>query len=416
MTEIKNSISYTDIGKRANNEDSYVESSCFFIVCDGVGGAEKGEIASNIVSEVFNKEFSQNFDASSEDVLRIAELKLSEHIESYPDSMGMATTLTFSKILNDGLLVAWVGDSRIYQFRNGKIIFQTEDHSWVNEAVKAGILTPEEAVDHPKSNIITRAIQGNHKPVEIDVELIEDVCDDDFIFHCSDGVLEAWTNEELEALFSETTDLKSILLKIETKCSELSRDNNTAILYQIKSDRISKVVDETSAIETIQEENVVEAIPLTENELNNLTSNQNRFTKEDVINHKTPPIRKFNIKLLIGSIFAIIIVFSLKSVLSGGDDKKNKVDTTLSKGDEKENSQKRRNNLTENSINRNKIGEPTTTKINTSSAESNEKIEEKEVIKKDTINKGHKSTVKAQELVNKLAKTKDSKKEKNQND
>jgi len=398
MIEIKNADSYSGIGKRANNEDSYVQSSSFFIVCDGVGGAEKGEIASNIVSEVFKKEFSQNFDASCEDVLRIAEFKLSEHIELHPDSLGMATTLTFSKIQNDGLLVAWVGDSRIYQFRNGKIIFQTADHSWVNEAVKAGILTPEEAVGHPKSNIITRAIQGNHKPVEIDVELIEDVCHDDFIFHCSDGVLEAWTNEELEALFTEITDLKSILLKIERKCSELSRDNNTAILYQIKSDRISKVVDEISAIETVQEDNEVEAIPLTENELNNLTSNQNRFTNEDVTNHNSPPIRKFNIKLLIGSIFLIIIVFSLKNVLFGGDEAKEK--PSAKKVNKEENSTQNPKQSTE---------------ISTTPNQEVKSINKPEV----TIEKPANSNVNVQKSFNKIVnskKSKDSKKEKNQND
>jgi serine/threonine protein phosphatase PrpC len=304
MVEIKNCFSYTGIGKRSSNEDFFtVSSNNFFVLCDGVGGAEKGEIASGIVVNVFKEEYEQNIFASPEDALRVSEFKFSEFIESNPDSMGMATTLTFTKLCNDGLTVAWIGDSRVYQIRNGKIIFQTADHSWVNEALKAGILTEEEAVGHPKSNIITRAVQGNHKPVEIDVELIEDLHDNDFIFHCSDGVLEAWTNDEIEILFSENSEAQVIIEKIKLKCAEFSKDNNTAILYQIKS-TVSQKLDLDKNFNSSKDEDTVDAIPLEQDEVEIFQKKQ----IEKNIGENNLSTKSYNKSLLI---FALLIILAV---------------------------------------------------------------------------------------------------------
>jgi hypothetical protein len=154
----------------------------------------------------------------------------------------MATTLTFSQPRKDGILAAWVGDSRIYQFRNGRILYQTEDHSWVNEAIKAGIITKSEGVGHPKSNIITRAIQGSEKPTQIEWSLLSDVCKGDYFLHCSDGVLESWSNEELEVLFAQGFSSAEIMARMEKECEMNSRDNSTAILYEVEFADISSVV------------------------------------------------------------------------------------------------------------------------------------------------------------------------------
>ena len=314
MNEVNKVFYYSGIGKRNNNEDSYSFSkSNFFIVCDGVGGAEKGEVASSIVVDEFTRIYDENFETEPEQALRFVENKLSEHINNHPESMGMATTLTFSKVTNEGILVAWVGDSRVYQFRGGKIIFQTTDHSWVNDALRAGMITAEEAVNHPKSNIITRAVQGEHKPVEIDVELISDLRDGDFIFHCSDGVLEAWNNEELETLFSSITDGDELLKSIESKCAEISRDNNTAILYQIKSDNKPSNNQLVEPQEVFLEE-VVEAIPIDENQYQNSEPKQN---VEHFDSKPTPkPTKfKFNKFLFLGTIlvFGFVIFFKMRT-------------------------------------------------------------------------------------------------------
>lgn len=216
-------------GKRNNNEDTYevTEGACF-IVCDGVGGSEKGEVASRIVVQTFKAHFVEGQDLDV--AMAAAHDKLDEHSQSHPASLGMATTLAMLQMKNGNAHVAWCGDSRIYQFREGAIINRTEDHSWVNDAVKAGILTKEEAIGHPKANMITRAIQeGAQKRSKLDVQSWGKVDTGDAFLICSDGVLESWSDDELVGVMSGG-GLKSITDTIRAKCEAQSRDNSTAIL------------------------------------------------------------------------------------------------------------------------------------------------------------------------------------------
>jgi serine/threonine protein phosphatase PrpC len=234
MIKIKKQGFISEVGKRQNNEDNcgYLANDTY-VVCDGVGGSEKGEIASDITVRTFISVFQKNPNATIQQVLKQVEQQISTFIQQNPDSNGMATTLTFSKVRKNDIHIAWVGDSRVYQFRNGKICFQTKDHSWVNEALAAGLLTEEEAIDHPKSNIITRAIQGTHKPTQADEVFLTDVKAGDYFFHCSDGVLESWDDANLERLFATNQDPEKLLEAIKAACAQHSRDNYTAIVYQI---------------------------------------------------------------------------------------------------------------------------------------------------------------------------------------
>lgn len=166
--------------------------------------------------------------------LQKAEAKLTDYITQNPESMGMASTLVMASVQPNGLLVAWVGDSRLYQFRKGQVIFKTNDHSWVNEALAAGILTPEEAINHPKSNVITRAIQGEHKSVEAQEVWLNDIKKNDCFLLCSDGVLETWSDEDLGVLFANMDEVESIANKIKDECLHTSKDNNTAIIFKIE--------------------------------------------------------------------------------------------------------------------------------------------------------------------------------------
>jgi serine/threonine protein phosphatase PrpC len=174
-------------------------------------------------------------------VLKLAESNLTAYVNKNDHVNGMATTLTISQIRENGIYVAWVGDSRVYQFRKGEIIFQTTDHSWINEALRSGILTPEEAIDHPKAHVITRAIQGSHKPTSVDEILLTDIQKGDLFLHCSDGVLETWSNEDLSAVFASLSDPADVLDKIKSECAQNSKDNFTAIVYQIDEASIPEV-------------------------------------------------------------------------------------------------------------------------------------------------------------------------------
>jgi protein phosphatase len=262
MIKISNQEYISQLGKRNNNEDNFgINKGLSFVVCDGVGGAEKGEIASEIVVRSFVDAFKENENADANIVLKNTEDKLSAYIKDHPEALGMATTLTFSQVRANGIYIAWVGDSRIYQFRNGSIIFKTTDHSWVNEALKSGIINEAEAINHPKSNIITRAVQGNHKPTKADTRLLTDVQKGDLFLHCSDGVLESWDDDSLKALFSSKNDPKIILELINDECSKNSKDNYTAIVYKIEEAAILKTQPPVQPKVTY-----VDAIPLDKNE------------------------------------------------------------------------------------------------------------------------------------------------------
>jgi serine/threonine protein phosphatase PrpC len=273
MIKIQAQNSFSELGKRSNNEDNYgfIEGSTF-IVCDGVGGAEKGEIASEIVVSNFLNAYKSDIFTNAQSAVATAEHSLSEYIMKNPESQGMATTLAFLQVRPGGMYTAWVGDSRIYQFRNGQIIFQSRDHSWVNEALEAGILTPEEAINHPKGNVITRAIQGEYKPVQVEDKFLPNVQTDDVFLLCSDGVLEAWSDEDLSALFGQSNELADLENTLKSECAKQSRDNHTAIILKVETDL--KLSNEAPLKETP----LVEAIPLSsEDEVRRNTKASSNF-------------------------------------------------------------------------------------------------------------------------------------------
>jgi len=270
MITISEEASISELGRRSNNEDNVGSlHGCIYTVCDGVGGAEKGEIASEIVVKTFLEYFqSSESEISASGVLMRAESKLSEYLARNPDSVGMATTLTMAHIRTNGVYVAWVGDSRVYQFRGGRIIFKTKDHSWVNEALEAGIISSNEAIGHPKSNIITRAVQGSHKPARVDDVLLTDVRKDDFFLLCSDGVLETWSDEDFSALFGAARPVDEIIQNIKSECAGNSKDNSTAIVFKIGSVKSPPQTQATPRSEDlISDIQFVEAIPLEKNQL-----------------------------------------------------------------------------------------------------------------------------------------------------
>jgi serine/threonine protein phosphatase PrpC len=304
MIKIKKHSGFSELGKRANNEDNYgyIEASTY-VVCDGVGGAEKGEIASEIVLKTFLNEYKLEKFSSAQDVVLKAEKKLLEYINENNGSKGMATTLTFLIIRPEEVYVAWVGDSRIYQFRNGEIVFKTRDHSWVNEAIDAGIINSEEAINHPKSNIITRAIQGEGNPVKVDDYSITDVRSGDFFLLCTDGVMEAWADEDLSALFTKTQNLDEIENALKSECSKYSRDNHTGIIIQIETGiessefQIKNTNSETPPI--------VEAIPIGANEISNM------FEDYHIKNGK----KRLLDKKLVWVLIFIIVIISIASIV-----------------------------------------------------------------------------------------------------
>ena len=237
----------TEKGRRKNNEDfiyplpELVNSGQrLFMVCDGVGGAEKGEVASALACDSFQT-FFQTFldeDDPSEDFINRAvhytESRFDEYIAQHPEAKGMATTLTLLYVGVSRVTVAHIGDSRIYQFREGRAIFKTDDHSLVNSWVKLGIVAEEEAAVHPQRNVITRAITGAENSVNADVTYITDVNERDVFFMCTDGVTECFSDEEFKCVFVPGVNAEPMKDKIVEYCTEKSKDNFSFYIIPIQ--------------------------------------------------------------------------------------------------------------------------------------------------------------------------------------
>lgn len=244
--------SFNQLGTRANQEDARypdadmpeVGDTPFFAVCDGVGGAEGGECASASVCEALGQ-YMADQDPDLPFTLQDFQEGMSEAYRALYDTMrrkhnrDMATTLTFLYFSASGATMAHMGDSRIYQMRQGQgIIYRSEDHSLVNEMVKRGEITEAEAEVHPKRNYITRAVGYVPKGAEMpyaDVYMTRDVKAGDCFFLCTDGVLHNISDHELEQLlcFSDGTDKEKMDMIAHEASS--SSDNNTATLVRVAS-------------------------------------------------------------------------------------------------------------------------------------------------------------------------------------
>ena len=241
-----------ELGQRQNQEDSMFPAlgkstvnDRLFILCDGMGGHEKGEVASATVCEVMSNTILSRWNPDEP----LSDGLLQQAIEEAYDALDakdngeekkMGTTMTFVCFHADGVTVAHIGDSRVYQLRPAtkkepaRIVFQTRDHSLVNDLIKIGEITEEEAKNHPQKNVITRAMQPcqSHR-AKADIAHLTDIQPGDYFYMCSDGMLEQTTDENL--LFIVTNPKSSDKEKIEMlrNVTEENKDNHTAHLIRI---------------------------------------------------------------------------------------------------------------------------------------------------------------------------------------
>lgn len=249
-------LSIHELGQRPNQEDSLypleeeaTTDDRLFIVCDGMGGYEKGEVASQTVCRVLGEWFRDNAIPETpflDDLLHIALETAYKELDKYDNGtqMNMGTTLTLLYIHRHGVTAAHIGDSRIYHIRpansfqnnddNRKLRYISRDHSLVFDLFQSGEITYEEMLTHPKKNIITRAMQpGKDNRMPPDIIHITDIQRGDYFYLCSDGMLENMGNGELVEIFSsKTTDKEKRQLLI--KATKDNHDNHSAWLIHIK--------------------------------------------------------------------------------------------------------------------------------------------------------------------------------------
>lgn len=212
-----------------------------FIVADGMGGHEAGDVASRMAVQSISKEVSlhlQNPDNTSsiQEFLEKTVLKANEEIYQYAlrnlNGVGTGTTLTAGLLHNGKLTIAHIGDSRFYLLRNGEIEKLTRDHSFVGELVERGILDAEEASKHPLRNQITRAL-GYEKQIQIDFYEITVQSGDIWLF-CTDGLTLKVTPDELLSMLSDGSDLDDTLKNMIALANQRGgEDNITAIAVRV---------------------------------------------------------------------------------------------------------------------------------------------------------------------------------------
>lgn len=249
-------------GQRVNSEGkSQQEDSIFpaynqqkdsdrlFILCDGMGGHESGEVASSTVctamsNSVLNSVPDGEGDFDDNNLRQAIEDAFNALDDLLPDDVHvekkMGTTMTFLKFHSKGCTIAHMGDSRVYHIRPGKgrddsnILFKTNDHSLINDLIKIGELTPEEAKQSKQKNIITRAMQPKmERRPKPDIYHTVDIKEGDYFYMCSDGMLEQMEDENLLFNFSEATGDDENKVKILTQATSQNLDNHSAIIVHI---------------------------------------------------------------------------------------------------------------------------------------------------------------------------------------
>jgi PPM family protein phosphatase len=244
------SCGMTDVGmKRTNNEDAYLinDELNLFVVCDGMGGHVGGEFASSIavntVEEVLaciDTEPSVDLpedpvEATREKLryaVRLAGRRIWEKANAEPEFKGMGTTVLVLLIESGNAYVAHVGDSRAYVQRDDLFEQLTEDHSLVNEKIRAGVLTPEEARHHKLRNIITRSL-GYQEEVEVDIQVRAVRRNDEFLL-CTDGLSNFLDPAEMGEILRSVSPQAAARQLIDLACQRGGDDNITTIITRIE--------------------------------------------------------------------------------------------------------------------------------------------------------------------------------------
>ncbi len=242
--------------KRPQNEDSFLEipERGIFAVADGVGGAQAGEVASQMAMEILGEAF-MNMSAvqDAEEVMRAALESANSAIHQMSNELAqlskMATTVVALHLNGNIATIGHVGDSRLYRFDSeGTLFRETDDHSMVAEEVRAGRMTEEQAENHPGKNIISRAL-GAEPVVELELKTTLLSSDSTFLI-CSDGVTRHIGDVEIAELLGSGDDLQTICSRIKETCYDRgAEDNLTAVLVRvtIESPEPSMAVDHVNA-------------------------------------------------------------------------------------------------------------------------------------------------------------------------
>ena len=234
----------TDPGKvRDHNEDSVIiinnYNEYLMAVADGMGGHRNGEVASSIAISHLGKNFKElGTIGTKEEAINWLKETASEanaliykYTEENPESVGMGTTLVVAIVTKDYLLFGNIGDSSGYVVKNKQLHKITTDHTLVNLLVKSGELTEEEAKEHPRKNVLMKALGANVN-VEMDIFNVEK--DVDGVFLCSDGLTNMLDDDQIVKVLNDNLSCEEKMQKLIYKCNNRGGNDNISVAYLIK--------------------------------------------------------------------------------------------------------------------------------------------------------------------------------------
>lgn len=233
------SAALTDRGlneRRPLNEDALLHDGerSIFAVADGVGGAEAGEVASQTAIEVLDEAFRHQTDgADIEDLMELAIQRANASIHQMAQEHAkfsmMATTIVALHLKGNVATFGHVGDSRLYRLTpDGALHRETEDHSIVEEEVRAGRMTPEQAANHPSKNVISRAL-GAEQGVEVDMKTMEVEEGTEFLL-CTDGITRHVTDNEIRQLMVVSNSLDDLCAELKRRCYDRGAEDNLTVV------------------------------------------------------------------------------------------------------------------------------------------------------------------------------------------
>lgn len=234
--------------RRSNNEDAFGlhEDLGLFVVADGMGGHSCGEVASAMAVESIATFFRHahvdeestwpyayddafSFTANKlRTAISVANEKIHAHAQDHPESRGMGTTVVATAVNESTLSIAYVGDSRAYLIRDGALDLLTSDHSWVNEQVKLGHLSGDEAARHPFRNVITKAL-GTRDEAQPDLRDLE-IRPGDRVLLCTDGLNSMLDDATILATASSEPEPSALCKKLVDLANEAGGEDNITVI------------------------------------------------------------------------------------------------------------------------------------------------------------------------------------------
>ena len=301
----------TDPGRtRRHNEDSYVIEPPLFAIADGMGGAQAGEVASGLATAALKE---GQADAGGEqriaDLIQEANRRVYDRSSSDPNTSGMGTTITVALVEDDHVAFGHVGDSRAYLIRDASMEQLTEDHSLVNELLKTGKLSREEAETHPQRSVITRAL-GTDPDVDVDTFSVRAENGDLFLL-CSDGLTDMVSEESiLDLVERHRDDIDGALRALVKEANRGGgQDNITVVAFEIANGVLARDGDtREQALPAVDDEDTL-------SELDGVPTVDTAVVSVDEIQAEDKTVRRRHRRRRILAWLAILLLIAAVGVL-----------------------------------------------------------------------------------------------------